>query len=269
MKNNNKLALNTILVRKAQKKRATEQDKPKKSKRWFSRFFALMGCLLLVSALALPCFADWNPFNDKIVLNADFELYYMDTYQRIPISLYGFYEISFTSLDYSYSANNSTQLIDGSLVTVYYAFIDGTDAGRLYEVASVSYDGGHYADGILVFNTYADSEHNRIIDVALDISRVVVYVSSYPNNAMNEEAFSSPNTQYSVSKLVAPFEPDKVTSVWTDVMTWITNALASIQSVFYLNGSLTFLGTLAVIGLAIAIGWLIVGVVSRFLYLRG
>ena len=58
MKNNNKLARNAIRARKAQKKRANEQDKPKKGKRWFSRLFALIGCLLLVSALALPCFAD-------------------------------------------------------------------------------------------------------------------------------------------------------------------------------------------------------------------
>lgn len=66
MKNNKKLARNAIRARKAQKKRVNEQDKPIKGKRWFSRLFVLIGCLLLVSALALPCFADtptvWDSF---------------------------------------------------------------------------------------------------------------------------------------------------------------------------------------------------------------
>lgn len=60
-----------------------------------------------------------------------------------------------------------------------------------------------------------------------------------------------------------------ITTVWTEVMLWITTSLASVQSVFYDEGSLTFLGTLAVIGVAIGIGFLIIGVVQNFLKLRG
>ena len=59
MKNKSeKLARNAIRARKAKNKRANEQDKPKKGKRWLIRLGALMGCLLLVSALVVPCFAD-------------------------------------------------------------------------------------------------------------------------------------------------------------------------------------------------------------------
>lgn len=60
-----------------------------------------------------------------------------------------------------------------------------------------------------------------------------------------------------------------ITEIWTDVMTWITTSLGSVQSVFYANEELTFLGTLAVIGVAIGIGFLIIGVVQNFLKLRG
>lgn len=60
-----------------------------------------------------------------------------------------------------------------------------------------------------------------------------------------------------------------VMSVWSLIMTWIVTALASVQAVFYVNGSLTFIGTLAVVGVSIGIGFLIIGVVQRFLKLRG
>ena len=60
-----------------------------------------------------------------------------------------------------------------------------------------------------------------------------------------------------------------ITSVWTDVMTWVTTSLGSVQTVFYDEGALTFLGTLAVIGVSIGIAFLIIGVILNFLKLRG
>lgn len=60
-----------------------------------------------------------------------------------------------------------------------------------------------------------------------------------------------------------------ITQVWTEVMAWITTSLGSVQEVFYDDGALTFLGTLAVIGVSIGIGFLIIGVVQNFLKLRG
>lgn len=60
-----------------------------------------------------------------------------------------------------------------------------------------------------------------------------------------------------------------ITTVWTEVMTWITTSLGSVQDVFYAENNLTFLGTLAVIGVSIGIGFLIIGVVQNFLKLRG
>ena len=68
---------------------------------------------------------------------------------------------------------------------------------------------------------------------------------------------------------------EAITSVWTDVMEWITTSLGSVQDVFYTPGvsggagSLTFLGTLAVISVAIGIAFLVIGVIQNFLRLRG
>lgn len=60
-----------------------------------------------------------------------------------------------------------------------------------------------------------------------------------------------------------------ITETWTAVMTWITTALASVQTVFYAENQLTFLGVLAVISVAIGIAFLVIGVVQNFLKLRG
>lgn len=67
----------------------------------------------------------------------------------------------------------------------------------------------------------------------------------------------------------------QITQVWTDVMEWITTSLASVQSVFYAapaggsDAELTFLGILAVVGVAIGIAFLLIGVIQNFLHLRG
>lgn len=64
-----------------------------------------------------------------------------------------------------------------------------------------------------------------------------------------------------------------ITTVWTEIMSWITEALGSVQDVFYTTGTggtgeLTFLGVLAVIGVAIGIVFMVIGVIQNFLRLR-
>lgn len=60
-----------------------------------------------------------------------------------------------------------------------------------------------------------------------------------------------------------------ITSVWTEVMTWITTSIGSVQTVFYADGDLTFLGVLATVGVSVGVAFLIIGVVQNFLHLRG
>lgn len=60
-----------------------------------------------------------------------------------------------------------------------------------------------------------------------------------------------------------------VTSVWSRIMTWIVSAIGSAIAVFYVDGSLTFIGGLSVLAVAVAVAFLLIGIIQRFLKLRG
>lgn len=60
-----------------------------------------------------------------------------------------------------------------------------------------------------------------------------------------------------------------ITSVFSEVITWIVSAIEDVIAVFYASGSLTFLGMLGVAGLAISVFFLIMGVIQNFLHFRG
>lgn len=62
---------------------------------------------------------------------------------------------------------------------------------------------------------------------------------------------------------------DAILSVFTSVGTWIAGAVDQVTPMFYDNGALTFLGVLAVAGLAISVVFLIIGVIQNFLHFRG
>lgn len=59
-----------------------------------------------------------------------------------------------------------------------------------------------------------------------------------------------------------------IVAVWTSIMDWFVDAIGAVQEIFYASGSLTFIGTLSVIGVAIAITLLVVSIIKRFLSLR-
>lgn len=70
-----------------------------------------------------------------------------------------------------------------------------------------------------------------------------------------------------------------MTNVLTDILEifsgvgeWIADAVNSLVPMFYTTGEgggLTFLGVLAVAGLAISVVFLIIGVIQNFLHFRG
>lgn len=62
---------------------------------------------------------------------------------------------------------------------------------------------------------------------------------------------------------------DAVLAVFSSVGDWITNAVADIIPMFYAEGSLTFLGVLAVAGLAFSVIFLVLGIIQNFLHFRG
>lgn len=66
-----------------------------------------------------------------------------------------------------------------------------------------------------------------------------------------------------------------ITTVFSEIITWIVDAMSDVLAIFYTSGgtsgsgSLTFLGVLAVAGLAISVFFLIMGVIQNFLHFRG
>lgn len=57
--------------------------------------------------------------------------------------------------------------------------------------------------------------------------------------------------------------------VFSSVGEWITSAVTDLIPMFYAEGSLTFLGVLAVVGLAFSVVFLIIGLIQNFLHFRG
>lgn len=60
-----------------------------------------------------------------------------------------------------------------------------------------------------------------------------------------------------------------ITAVWTEVADWIVTTLPNVVKVFYADGKLTFLGTLSVVALGVSVFFLIMGLIQKFLHLRG
>lgn len=67
-----------------------------------------------------------------------------------------------------------------------------------------------------------------------------------------------------------------MTAVFDAIFTWLSTAITAIVPVFWTaptgsegTGTLTFLGVLALIALAISIFFLLMGLIQNFLHLRG
>lgn len=62
---------------------------------------------------------------------------------------------------------------------------------------------------------------------------------------------------------------DTILAVMLDVAEWIASAVVAVIPMFYVDGALTFLGILAIAGLAFSVAFLIIGIIQNFLHFRG
>lgn len=62
---------------------------------------------------------------------------------------------------------------------------------------------------------------------------------------------------------------DAILAVFTSVGTWLQTAVTNLIPMFWNDSSLTFLGVLAVAGLAFSVIFLVMGIIQRFLHFRG
>lgn len=58
---------------------------------------------------------------------------------------------------------------------------------------------------------------------------------------------------------------EAILAVFAAVGEWIVASIATMVPIFYAEGALTFLGTLAVAGLAFSVVFLLIGIVQKFL----
>lgn len=63
---------------------------------------------------------------------------------------------------------------------------------------------------------------------------------------------------------------DSILGVFTDVGEWISSAVGSFMPMFYTaEDGLTFMGILTVMGLAVSVAFLCIGILQRFLKFKG
>lgn len=60
-----------------------------------------------------------------------------------------------------------------------------------------------------------------------------------------------------------------ILDVFDAVSTWIGEAVTAVIPMFYGESGLTFLGVLAVAGLAFSVIFLVIGIIQNFLHFRG
>lgn len=62
----------------------------------------------------------------------------------------------------------------------------------------------------------------------------------------------------------------RIMDVFTAVIEWIVSAVEAVTPMFYADETgLTFLGILAVAGLAFSVGFLVIGIIQKFLHFAG
>lgn len=60
-----------------------------------------------------------------------------------------------------------------------------------------------------------------------------------------------------------------ILDVFSSVGTWISESVNDLMPMFYGESGLTFIGVLAVAGLAFSVVFLIIGIIQNFLHFRG
>lgn len=241
-KNNEKLARNTIRVRNNQNK----QDKNGK-RSLFKRMFAIFSVvLLLVSMLCVSVSADIP--KDSV----DIEGYYI----------------------YMFTGGEDQELLNGGFVTPVWLFDTATLAnvnvyfehrGQFGKVADMYYTINNVRSMVGLFVEFTDGTEVFTAETS-GFGDYFLYTDRQLEDIANQEVLEY--VTYSYEGNVGP-RANGFFRVVSFIMNWIVSALTSVQSVFYVDGSLTLIGTLAIIGVSIAVIWLIIGVFTRFLQLRG
>lgn len=233
----------------------------------FLRVFALFASVLvLVTCLVVPMSAD-SFDSSKPLVESDWQYVTMITVTDLSRLNDGILDFNFEVVQDCYVIFD----VNGDRYSVFSEYVSASSDNEHVEI----YADADSADAYLGFPYigYYLADHRVIGKVSNEVD---LFNRFYPelrqfvlviyHNSLFEVQYDS---DY-VSVITYDVEPtsNRITSAFTGVMDWITSGLNSVQGVFYANNQLTMLGTLAVIGVAVGVAFLIIGVVQKFLKLR-
>lgn len=204
-------------------------------------FSVVITAVCLMALLAVSCFADTQNLYE-FVIDASINNGSFDYYNE-PIEFA-------TGATYTFTTN------DGLVFTFTLASYDyyGSDIGAYYEMYDNQYGGLH----TLYFgNDSSTTEPKYLIDD-----------NSYETLLVESSAPVTIASGYNVG-LPEVSNTEGILDVFTNMTTFVTAGLSDIQDVFYANNQLTMLGGLSVIAVAVGVAFLIIGIIQRFLALRG
>ena len=208
----------------------------------YLKILSVLFCMVaLVVTLALPCFADTT---DTITIDVS----------RLPNRSYDYSTPVLTLPAYT----NYTILVDGEQV-----YTGGIESVTMLDsINSVTYELNDENGVTYSFRFGAE-----------DINNYDPFLT-YNGDAVDTVTFIADGIEYDPDYpfVIGTGENPVVggiTGVFSNISGFVVSSLGMLQGVFYDGTNLTMLGTLALIGLAIGVAFLIVGVIQSFLRLRG
>lgn len=217
--------------------------------------FLLLFCtvVLICSIMIVPAFAAETivatDFNDYVVLPS-----------AIPAGQY--------TLTFGIKSSTSNLVLTSEVFWVGEYVVDGDESGFITSPFLLSNDDDGFVSFscVLTFVTVTDP-----VDGEIYLSVVELDGEYYKFDEDAEYVFIL--TPYDG----IPVEPEPgspiggVLDVFSGIGSWITGQLSAATSLFWnaTSGELTFLGILAVVGLAFAVIFLLIGIIQRFLQFRG
>ena len=195
------------------------------------KFLVFLSVVLIVVCCALPAFADE-------VEREEFTLHIVDGVAIKENFVDGMYYVKVY--------NNNTLRADLGKVNLYY--------------------GSSYHNEVQIFG---DANPPHYLDIAVTSEQGSPPTLSCSIKDVNSMFFFKDRTYVTFEP--APDDPptQSVFGVFTSIGDWLTESLSSLGSLFYNDSGLTFLGVLAVAGLAISVIFFLIGIIYNFVMFGG
>ena len=248
------------------------------------KIFALIFVVTIVASLAVVCvvpasaaYSDGHFVVDSVLADDADTVTLTDNYGYVDVR--GQYAIM---MDFFGRNVQGTFTLFEAPLGYYIVFCPNLDS--LDSLAEVTYvfdrvDVGVNEDGLYYFYGYFNGEVTRIAFGADRVQAFILpYLPSFIVDSPQDILVRSADSVEVIKSVGAPMIPayvvpdqslPRIFEVWHAVSEWVSGGLASVAGVFYVAGQLTLIGTLAVISVGIALIFLLIAFIRKFLFLRG